>query len=256
MSPLFYATHIGTLAIWLSVVGFGTVGLVNPSPWDLLNRPPAVEPHQDLESTVFTEEFVSSEQPSQSETDPGTTGEPEKTEVTSAAQETLPAPPEMPEVPETTSLPEIPTLPPPATPPTGNSAPQPRPVPQQTRSTPTRPSLPTRPTGGSPTAKPATKEKPGSGGGNGTSALSDAQRLASGYKPRPSYPSSARSRGHSGTVVVEFVIEENGRVLSASVQKSSGWPELDQSAVANMRRWKFAPGKRDKRTIPIVFKLK
>ena len=255
MSPLFYATHIGTLAIWLSVVGFGTVGLVNPSPWDTLDRTPAVEPHQELESTVFTEEFVFSEQPPLPETNPGTAGEAEETEVLPAAQETLPAPPEMPEVPETTSLPEIPTLPPLATTPTETSAPQPRPVPQQTRSTPTRPSIPTRPTGGSPTGKPATKEKPG-GGGNGPSALSDAQRLASGYKPRPSYPSSSRSRGHTGTVVVEFVIEENGRVLSASVQKSSGWPELDQSAVANMRRWKFAPGKRDKRTIPIVFKLK
>ena len=97
MSPLFYATHIGTLAIWLSVVGFGTVGLVNPSPWDTLSRSPTVEPHPDPESTVFTEEFVVSEQPSQPETDPGTTGEAEKSEVPSAALETLPTPPEMPE---------------------------------------------------------------------------------------------------------------------------------------------------------------
>ena len=33
MSPFFYVVNIGTLATWLAVAGFGTVGMVIPDIW-------------------------------------------------------------------------------------------------------------------------------------------------------------------------------------------------------------------------------
>lgn len=243
MSPLFYAIQIGTLAIWLAVAGFGTVGMVIPDVWG--GRPSTNKPipYQELKPIVMTEGFSDAPLPPVQEMDTTVSSE------AVAEADPLPTPPAMPEIAAPAALPEIPNLPAAIAKPAATQAPAAVP----SRPSQPRPARPARPA--TAPAKPAAAGKP-SGVGNGTSTLSDAQRLASGYMPRPSYPSSARSRSHTGTVVVEFVIEENGRVLSASVQKSSGWPELDQSAVANMRRWKFAPGKRDKRTIPITFKLK
>ena len=243
MQPTVYALHIGTLATWLTVAGFGIVGTVIPDVWENPTTAKKPIPYQELKPIVMTEGFSDAPLPPVQEMDTTVSSE------TVAEADPLPTPPAMPEIAAPAALPEIPNLPAAIAKPAATQAPaaaQPRP----SQPSPARPARPA-----SAPAKPAAAGKPG-GGGNGTSTLSDAQRLASGYKPRPSYPSSARSRSHTGTVVVEFVIEENGRVLSASVQKSSGWPELDQSAVANMRRWKFAPGKRDKRTIPITFKLK
>jgi periplasmic protein TonB len=258
MSPILYAINIGTLATWLSVAGFGTVGIVIPVTRELLGKEQSADPYKDLESTVFTDGFSSESLPPAQQTETGSTGEAEEIDVPLTEQETLPTPPEMPDVVETTPLPEIPDMPQPAAKPTETAAPaptKPRAVPRQNSKAPTRSNLATSPTGGSTAGKAEAKGKAGNGGRNGGSGLSDAQRLASGYKPRPPYPASARSKGHAGTVLVEFVIEENGRVTSAYVKKSSGWPELDQSAVSNMRRWKFSPGKRDKRSIPIIFQL-
>jgi protein TonB len=48
--------------------------------------------------------------------------------------------------------------------------------------------------------------------------------------PVPDYPRSARMRGITGTVLVRLVIDEEGHV-SATVNRSSGTPELDQSAL-------------------------
>jgi len=45
------------------------------------------------------------------------------------------------------------------------------------------------------------------------------------------YPSEAREAGLSGSPVIEVVIDSAGRLLEASVQRSSGWAELDQAAL-------------------------
>jgi protein TonB len=115
--------------------------------------------------------------------------------------------------------------------------------------------MPTNATGGSPDGKAEAKGKAGNGGRNGGSGMSDAKRLAGGRMPAPAYPSEARSKGQTGTVLVEFVVGEDGSVVSAYAKKPSPWPILNERAVSAVRRWKFPPGTVAKYTRPIVFQL-
>jgi protein TonB len=59
--------------------------------------------------------------------------------------------------------------------------------------------------------------------------------------PKPSYPQIARSAHASGTVVVQVVIDENGRVISAHAV--SGHPLLQAVSVAAARNARFSPTK-------------
>ncbi len=258
MNPLLYAINIGTLATWLSVAGFGTVGIVVPVTVELLSAEKSKDPYADLETLVLTEDFNLGDTPPSQETDTGSTGSEEETDVPLAEQETLPTPSEIPETAEITPLPEIPDMPPPVAEFRESVAPaptKPRPVPKANNKTPTRSNMATSATGGSPKGKAYAKGKLGNGGQNGGSGMSDAKRLAGGRMPKPSYPSSARARGHTGTVLVEFVVGENGSVVSAYAKVPSPWPALNESAVSAVRRWKFPPGGVTKFTRPIVFQL-
>ena len=258
MTSLLYAINIGTLATWLSVAGFGTIGIVVPVTVEILKSQAPKDPYADLESIVLTEDFNLGDTPPSQETDTGSTGETEEIVVPFAEQETLPAPPEIPDVAEITPLPEIPDMPPPvakASEPVAPAPTKPRPVPVVSNKTPTRSAMPTSPTGGSPQGKPETKGSIGNGGRNGGSGMSDAKRLAGGRMPAPSYPSEARAKGQTGTVLVEFVVGEDGSVVSAYAKSPSPWPVLNERAVSAVRRWKFPPGSVVKYTRPIVFKL-
>ncbi|MEO5716602.1 MAG: TonB family protein [Luteolibacter sp.] len=258
MSPFLYALNIGTLATWLSVAGFGTIGIVIPVTFEILQKDKSDDPYKDLESTVLMEDFTTGDLPPSQETDTGTTGEAEETDVPLAEQETLPTPPDMPETAEITPLPEIPDMPPPVARSSENTAPaptKPRPVPTTNSKNPTRSTMPTSATGGSPKGKADAKGKTGNGGQNGGSGMSDAKRLAGGRMPAPSYPSEARAKGQTGTVLVEFVVGENGSVVSAYAKNPSPWPILNERAVSAVRRWKFPPGNVVKYTRPIVFQL-
>ncbi len=58
----------------------------------------------------------------------------------------------------------------------------------------------------------------------------------------PPYPGEARAAGHEGTVVLALTISPTGDIVAASVFQSSGFPELDQSAVAWVTgHWKYKP---------------
>lgn len=86
--------------------------------------------------------------------------------------------------------------------------------------------------------------------------MSDSARLAAGRMSAPSYPSEARRKGQTGTVVVEFTVDSKGRVISAYAKKPSPWPLLNNEAVRTVRRWKFPPGGVMKLQRPIVFQLR
>jgi protein TonB len=58
-------------------------------------------------------------------------------------------------------------------------------------------------------------------------------------KPQPPYPAIARAARASGTVTVQIVVDESGRVISA--QAVSGHPLLQQAAVAAARGARFSP---------------
>lgn len=80
--------------------------------------------------------------------------------------------------------------------------------------------------------------------------------------PSPEYPLIARRRGFQGTVVLEVMVDRNGRVGDLKVLKSSGYKVLDRAASASVRDWIFKPAIKGNENIemwvrvPVCFKLK
>lgn len=81
-----------------------------------------------------------------------------------------------------------------------------------------------------PAPTPAPKKTVVSGGVLNGKAIS---------KPQPSYPPIAKAARASGTVTVQILVDESGRVVSASAV--SGHPLLQQAAVSAARQARFSP---------------
>lgn len=64
----------------------------------------------------------------------------------------------------------------------------------------------------------------------------------------PGYPEKARQEGKTGTVVLAVHVNEIGKPFAVEVEKSSGSPDIDQSAVFAVRYWRFVPAERDGET--------
>ncbi|MEO0093128.1 MAG: energy transducer TonB [candidate division WOR-3 bacterium] len=81
------------------------------------------------------------------------------------------------------------------------------------------------------------------------------------YLPTPVYPEPARLLAMEGKVVVEVLVEIDGKVIDSRIVKSSGYPLLDQAAIESAQKAIFTPAKqRDKLVrvwiaIPFEFKL-
>jgi protein TonB len=92
------------------------------------------------------------------------------------------------------------------------------------------------------------------------SVLEEAQPEYS-RNPPISYPKRARQRGYQGTVLLEVLVNRNGRVDDLRILASSGYAVLDRSAVNSVKTWSFIPAKKGKDTIdmwvqvPVRFKL-
>jgi protein TonB len=80
--------------------------------------------------------------------------------------------------------------------------------------------------------------------------------------PPPPYPQIARKRGFQGVVVLEVLVDQNGKAADLRVLSSSGHPILDRTAVAAVKHWTFDPGTRGGKKlkmwvrVPIRFELK
>ena len=80
--------------------------------------------------------------------------------------------------------------------------------------------------------------------------------------PTPSYPRKARRMGYEGIVMLKVLVDENGRVGDLMLLESSGYPILDRTALASVRKWRFEPGteggikKKMWVRVPIRFRLK
>lgn len=69
-----------------------------------------------------------------------------------------------------------------------------------------------------------------------------------GDRPDPIYPKMAEDLGQQGKVIIAFTVDESGRIISAEVKQSSGYPILDHSALESIKRhWVFPPGAPDRR---------
>ncbi|MFT3867163.1 MAG: energy transducer TonB [Nibricoccus sp.] len=101
----------------------------------------------------------------------------------------------------------------------------------------------------------------GSGSGNGIfNPTSLDAPPATRYQKEPVYPAALRSSGATGTVWVEFIVMENGRVQNVKVIKSTH-RGFDDATVAAVSEWRFVPGKhkglpvRFRMSLPVVFSL-
>jgi periplasmic protein TonB len=59
----------------------------------------------------------------------------------------------------------------------------------------------------------------------------------------PIYPPLARMRGMEGLVVVEAIIDRNGRVEGDGLRVTKSNPVFDAAALSAFRQWKFRPGR-------------
>jgi len=60
--------------------------------------------------------------------------------------------------------------------------------------------------------------------------------------PRPKYPRVARARGYQGNVVLEVLVDREGKVSDLRVFNSSGYSILDKAAKETVKNWLFEPG--------------
>lgn len=80
--------------------------------------------------------------------------------------------------------------------------------------------------------------------------------------PAPIYPRQSLAEGSSGTVILELLVDTDGRVLQARIVRSSGDRRLDAAARDTIvRGWRFTPALRNGKPIqalgqvPVVFRL-
>ena len=126
-----------------------------------------------------------------------------------------------------------------------------------TRSDPARVPLETRiiPTGpGDANGDPnALDIGPGTPDGVG---IFDSSRLDNEPRTRvqtaPAYPFALKANGVSGEVLVEFVVDERGRVIHPRIIRSSH-AEFEAPTLAAVARWRFEPGTRNLR--PVRFRM-
>jgi TonB family protein len=78
----------------------------------------------------------------------------------------------------------------------------------------------------------------------------------SATEPAPEYPLECVIAHQEGTVVVQFHVDDAGRVSQAQVETPSRWPLLNQAAARSVRQtWSFPPGKPGNFDVSIQYKL-
>lgn len=62
---------------------------------------------------------------------------------------------------------------------------------------------------------------------------------------QPEYPREAQRRGVSGRVLLRVDVGADGAATNVDFVQRSGSPELDRAAMNAVRKWRFAPARRD-----------
>jgi len=94
---------------------------------------------------------------------------------------------------------------------------------------------------------------PGEGGGAGGGVF----RVGGGvtapvllYKKEPEYSEEARKAKYQGTVILAIVVDPSGRATNLQVVRSLGLG-LDEKAIEAVKQWKFKPGYKDGKPVPV-----
>lgn len=74
------------------------------------------------------------------------------------------------------------------------------------------------------------------------------------YTPEPEFSEEARKAKYQGVVVLQGIIGVDGRVHNPHVVRSLGMG-LDEKALEIVRQWKFDPGQKDGRAVPVEMGL-
>jgi periplasmic protein TonB len=92
---------------------------------------------------------------------------------------------------------------------------------------------------------PSAPEAAGATGGT------DDGQLAYLHAPPPPYPRDALRKHQQGTVLLEVLVDAQGRPRTVTLLRSSGYPSLDAEARRHvLRRWRFRPALQDGVAIP------
>lgn len=62
---------------------------------------------------------------------------------------------------------------------------------------------------------------------------------------KPVYPREELALGHQGTVTMSFLVGVDGAIVSSRVEKTSGFPALDQAALDALDKCRFTPARKD-----------
>jgi periplasmic protein TonB len=95
---------------------------------------------------------------------------------------------------------------------------------------------------------------PGSGGGFGGGAFKIGGGVSQPvliHKEEPEYSEEARKAKWQGTVELQIVVDEHGLPKELRVTRALGLG-LDQKAMEAVQKWRFTPGKKDGKAVPVI----
>lgn len=71
--------------------------------------------------------------------------------------------------------------------------------------------------------------------------------------PAPPYPPLSRRLGEQGRVMLDVFILPDGSVGEIKLNRSSGFPRLDNAALQAVKTWKYVPARRGDKPIPFWY---
>jgi protein TonB len=78
-----------------------------------------------------------------------------------------------------------------------------------------------------------------------TAEVVNAANLVLAHYALPTFPVSARERGLSGWVDVQFVVKSDGLVSDVTITGAEPVGIFEQAAVDAVRKWRYKPAQRD-----------